>query len=239
MTVGRTAGLIGALTVGALTVRSLSIPRKRGCIRCWRSLRRSMPRPASTTCGHHRSCVAPGYPWRGWRWSTPTLTASLDWIAIAVAFAALFVRPRYAAATSADAGLGGIERSRRCGLRAVGADTRRPAAHNEFAGRPCFGFMDFSRRGWKAVCRRDPHRRCARASSAELRRDVALLCAWIVLPVAIGIGASILWRPIFLSSLCDRLSPAAAPACPPSAGPSMPRTGEVRSYVLGLLRLLP
>ena len=33
----------------------------------------------------------------------------------------------------------------------------------------------------------------------ELRRDVALLCAWIVLPVAIGIGASILWRPIFLS----------------------------------------
>lgn len=33
----------------------------------------------------------------------------------------------------------------------------------------------------------------------KLRKDVALLCAWIILPVAIGIVASILWTPIFLA----------------------------------------
>src|SRR5438094_9336157 len=67
--------------------------RTRGCIRCWHSPRRSTLRPVSTICGHHPSGGAPGYRSRGWRWFTPHPYGGLDWIAIALAFAALFLLP--------------------------------------------------------------------------------------------------------------------------------------------------
>ena len=74
MTVGRTAGLIGALML-ALSPFGIEYSQE---ARMYSLLALAATLYAATCfhyCGHHRFCVAPGYPSRGWRWCTPTLTA--------------------------------------------------------------------------------------------------------------------------------------------------------------------
>ena len=74
MTVGRTAGLIGAVLLALSPFHLWYSQEARMYSLLALAATSLLPRPASTTCGHHRSRVAPGCPWRGWRWSTPTPT---------------------------------------------------------------------------------------------------------------------------------------------------------------------
>lgn len=204
MTVGRTAGLIGALML-ALSPLGIAYSQEARMY----SLLALAATLYAATCFHYLR--APSLLRGAWIslaglglvYSHPYGT--LDWIAIAVAFPALFLRPAMPsprgptlvwAASNIIVAAGFapwalILAGRAHAIAANGGFWIQltPLALSKQLGAVAGGRLFVGVILIGAVL----------GVVGELRRDVALLCAWIVLPVAIGIGASILWMPIFLS----------------------------------------